>query len=1174
MTGIVISYRRSDTAAIVGRVADRLRAQFGADQVFLDVDTIPLGANYRAHVEQRIRECDILLVFIGERWIDANCEDPVGVEVQLEIATAIKHDRCIIPVVVGTASMPQSDELPPEIRELARRNAALLQTGALFETQFAVLLKGIEQATKRKGATLSTTAQPVTQGAIRNYSIWFAEEMSRLSGIGPTRGHYVDAHGADVSPATGADEYGIQIDREQVLTPIRRAVKLLSASSHKDNTTAELAELGRADRLVPSISDELKKVGSPLVLLGDPGTGKSVALREVGRDIAQRASQARTPTVVVYVRLGLYTSWHDDGPGDVMALVRDAVPDEHAQVRGLLDDLADQRRLVLLFDGMDEMERKHYRARVQELSAFARKNVGRIKTLFACRIDDFTPDFEHRQLVLLPFDRGQVKEFILRNLPSGVVIEGTHLTARAVFRSVIRSPELWKLSRTPLMTFLLCRFLQEEHRWPGSAADLFDKHVARGVAHVVAQRERDGLDPLDREALRADWAALAFQMSADDAGTHVKRDDFRSPPNQLTSDASLSGGLASKVLAVDPDRPDSVRFAHHQLQEYLAAEHIARAGAQVDWNAVVDSPRWHEILLQMASLGVPDEAYAVFIASCRAVSMVLDEKTAPSSAMQQSLKEAARDIQRANARGDLVEQASALTERLVLGMKLVGIAKRRGKLQEDLTKALNEAVPAFATVGFPTTQIRLLVGARTFPDTALFKKLVDIALLSDVNWVRDQGVVVLAGLDFDRQPPGREFGVAMALNFARGDLFVRLPNYWRAALRWRTWRAVVLSVFGALCMLTIGLVPFGLFAGVAPYLHDRLVAIGATPWLVEWPGILLPCVIIFPAGWVLWRNTRLRLTLAAMVTISVGLPLVVGAGATQKGVAAASGVALPSMLVALGGGLSSTFVVELSLVTLILMASKLLFGSPVFDSTCRRALGPTGSRYALVLGGGFLWLIWIAVAYVDEVFANGALASLARSVEDPQLFAVLSAVAFGTLIRATIQIREMRATGNASAWSLISALAPGLVFNFVLFGMFIGAWRTWESEVTRTILGGVVVLIVSGVVGYVARGQATSLLDRRRLSVMLRGLKPDEWAKLIGELPAEGQVIVLERVGRQELGLSAREFRRSLGEIQEMIRDEPAVSKYWSIVNSVDRMLKHETDGTDAEVSDSELVAS
>jgi hypothetical protein len=45
---IFINYRREDSIAIAGRLHDRLAETFGRDNVFMDVDNIPVGINLRS----------------------------------------------------------------------------------------------------------------------------------------------------------------------------------------------------------------------------------------------------------------------------------------------------------------------------------------------------------------------------------------------------------------------------------------------------------------------------------------------------------------------------------------------------------------------------------------------------------------------------------------------------------------------------------------------------------------------------------------------------------------------------------------------------------------------------------------------------------------------------------------------------------------------------------------------------------------------------------------------------------------------------------------------------------------------------------------------------------------------------------------------------------------------
>ena len=58
---IFISYRRDDTADVAGRLYDRLAQHFGKELIFKDVDSIPLGVNFRKYLSESVGRCAILL---------------------------------------------------------------------------------------------------------------------------------------------------------------------------------------------------------------------------------------------------------------------------------------------------------------------------------------------------------------------------------------------------------------------------------------------------------------------------------------------------------------------------------------------------------------------------------------------------------------------------------------------------------------------------------------------------------------------------------------------------------------------------------------------------------------------------------------------------------------------------------------------------------------------------------------------------------------------------------------------------------------------------------------------------------------------------------------------------------------------------------------------------------
>ena len=72
---VFISYRRDDSAGYAGRLYDRLEREFGRDHLVMDVDSIPLGANFVKVLGDAVAECDLLLAIIGPGWLEARDEE-------------------------------------------------------------------------------------------------------------------------------------------------------------------------------------------------------------------------------------------------------------------------------------------------------------------------------------------------------------------------------------------------------------------------------------------------------------------------------------------------------------------------------------------------------------------------------------------------------------------------------------------------------------------------------------------------------------------------------------------------------------------------------------------------------------------------------------------------------------------------------------------------------------------------------------------------------------------------------------------------------------------------------------------------------------------------------------------------------------------------------------------
>ena len=147
MPKIFISYRRADSAMATGRLLDRLAVAFDPDDIFIDVDDISLGVDFREHIRERIALTDILLVIIGPQWLEASdakgrrLDDPSDL-VRIEVESGLHRPDCrVIPVLLGDTPMPPADQLPASLRDLAFRNAARLRNDPDFAADVDRLLK-------------------------------------------------------------------------------------------------------------------------------------------------------------------------------------------------------------------------------------------------------------------------------------------------------------------------------------------------------------------------------------------------------------------------------------------------------------------------------------------------------------------------------------------------------------------------------------------------------------------------------------------------------------------------------------------------------------------------------------------------------------------------------------------------------------------------------------------------------------------------------------------------------------------------------------------------------------------------------------------------------------------------------------------------------------------------
>jgi tetratricopeptide (TPR) repeat protein len=167
---VFVSYRRADSKHAAGRLGERLDERF---TLFMDVDRIRPGADFTTVVRDAVNQADVLLAVIGSQWLTLAADngghriDQPDDWVAEEIGTALRRGIPVIPVLVDGARMPDREELPPALADLANRQAMRIAHES-FAADSTRLIETIEE--------IATAAEPA------HVNLWEDPDYPRARG--------------------------------------------------------------------------------------------------------------------------------------------------------------------------------------------------------------------------------------------------------------------------------------------------------------------------------------------------------------------------------------------------------------------------------------------------------------------------------------------------------------------------------------------------------------------------------------------------------------------------------------------------------------------------------------------------------------------------------------------------------------------------------------------------------------------------------------------------------------------------------------------------------------------------------------------------------------------------------------------------------------------------------
>lgn len=328
-----------------------------------------------------------------------------------------------------------------------------------------------------------------------------------------------------------------------------------------------------------------------VVILGEPGSGKTTSLRHLVMEQAKRAAGSPGKyRIPIFASLGSYA-----GESPVRFLQDKVVGYGSGELSFLLPSYLSQGRVIVFLDALNEMPGDQYEHNIKLLRQFI-GNYPLNRYVFACRTEHYGGELDMPRAIIQPLDDNSVKRFVVGYLES----DGEEFYKR------LTNENLLDMVRNPFFLWMVLK----TRNIPKSKGSLIEHFVS-----ILLEREESkgsvhrqyswAPTSLLREALEH----LAFSMIRDYRTTVISCVEAA---KLLTTNLEafspydyLSQGCETLIARYTDDRRRNLSFWHQIIQEYFAASYLEEKIVEIsdqDLATYCRDPWWWETLVLLTGV--------------------------------------------------------------------------------------------------------------------------------------------------------------------------------------------------------------------------------------------------------------------------------------------------------------------------------------------------------------------------------------------------------------------------------------------------------------------------------------------------------------------------------------------------------------------------------------------
>jgi hypothetical protein len=324
-----------------------------------------------------------------------------------------------------------------------------------------------------------------------------------------------------------------------------------------ENLTIDAVDqIGKIQEQVEDIREPFKRFNK-IIILGEPGSGKTATLSQLTFEYAKMALENPDAALPVFLRL-------DDIKGN--EYFEDYLGRYLGPLSPYLETILLSRGVVMLLDGLNEIPKSHYSIQVRRIREWQARYPNQLIAI-TCRTREFKENWGNFcKIEISSLASIRIQSFIQKFLKEE---DATQLT------QIINGDRALKnLGRNPYILFMIIQIYVKSGEIPANRTKLYSAFVDTLLSR---EQKRMSEDWIDIKQQKAGLASLAYAMQVHAGkGTTVDKawalDQIRKAVTGYDSEQLLALATNANLLV---ESGTKVGFSHKSFQEYFAALEVA-----------------------------------------------------------------------------------------------------------------------------------------------------------------------------------------------------------------------------------------------------------------------------------------------------------------------------------------------------------------------------------------------------------------------------------------------------------------------------------------------------------------------------------------------------------------------------------------------------------------------